>query len=111
MERETSGFDRWLRTVECVTRELSLVGAFGAVSRLVNEAFGAQVWFVEVMGRRWSYVAGELRDRPAQATVTRVYLNGKFGLVSDTWGTISKPERAKLIAFLERLVTWKELSR
>ena len=110
MERETSGFDGWLRTVECVTRELSLVGAFDAVSRLVNEAFGAHIWFVEVLGRRWSYVAGEPGDQPAQSTVARVRLNGKFGLVSDTWGVISRSERAKLIAFLEKLVTWKERS-
>ncbi len=105
MEREISGFDRWLLTVDCVTRELSLVSALDAVSRLVDEAFGTRLRFVEVLGRRWSYLAGEMGDRPAQSDLTCIRLNGKFGLVSDAWGTISEAERAKLIAFLERFVT------
>jgi len=91
--------------VDCVTRELSLVSALDAVSRLVDEAFGARLWFVEVLGRRWSYLAGEMGDQPAQSELTCIRLNGKFGLVSDAWGAISETERAKLIAFLEKFVT------
>ena len=104
MEREISGFDGWLLTVDCVTRELSFVGALDAVSRLAGEAVGARVWVVEVLGRRWSYLAGETGDQPAQSELTCIRLNGKFGLVSEAWGTISEAGRAKLIAFLERFV-------
>jgi hypothetical protein len=104
MEQETSGFDRWLGTTERVTRELSFVNALGAVSRLVDEAFGARLWFVELLGRRRSYLAGETGDEPAQSELTCIRLNGKFGLVSDAWGAISEAERAKLIVFLEKLV-------
>lgn len=108
MERETSGFDRWLLTVDCVTHKLSLVTALEAVSRLVEEAFGTHLWFAELLGRRWSYVAGRMGDQPAQSTVRRIRLSGKFGMVSDTWGTIAESERVKLIAFLKKLVTSRD---
>jgi len=110
MERETSGFDGWLRTVECVTREMSFVSALDAVSRLVGQAFGARIWFVDVLGRRWSYVAGETGDQPSQSALACIRLNGSIGLVSDTWGTISESERAKLIAFLEKFVASRQRS-
>ena len=104
MEQETSGFDRWLGTVERVTHELSFVSALATVSRLVDGAFGARLWFVELLGRRWSYLAGEMGDEPAQSELTCIRLDGKFGLVSDAWGAISDAERAKLIVFLEKFV-------
>jgi len=105
MERETSGFDGWLQTLEAVTREVPLVSALDAVSRLTREAFGARLWFVEILGRRWSYVAGEGGAEPIQSPVARIPLGGGFGLVSDTWGTVSDDERAKLIGFLKTVLT------
>ena len=104
MARETSGFSKWLRTVEVVTREVPLVSALGAVSRLAREAFGARLWFVEILGRRWSYVAGEGGAEPTPSSVARIPLDVRFGLVSDSWGTVNHEDRALLIAFLRNLV-------
>jgi len=110
MEREISGFNGWLRTVEAVTREVPLVSALDAVSRLAHEAFGARLWFVEILGRRWSHVAGEGGAEPSHTPVARIPLHKGFGLVSDTWGTVRDHERARLIAFLKKLVTSREPS-
>jgi hypothetical protein len=110
MARETSGFDGWLRTVEFVTREVPLVSALYAVSRLAREAFGAHLWFVEILGRRWSHIAGEGGAEPGDAPVARILLDGRFSLVSDTWGTASDEDRARLVAFLRNLVRARELS-
>ncbi len=110
MARETSGFEGWLRTVDAVTREVPLVSALDAVSRLAREAFGARLWFVEILGRRWSYVAGEGGAEPGRSPVARILLDGRFGLVSDTWGTASDEDRAQLVAFLRNLVKVRKSS-
>jgi hypothetical protein len=110
MERETSGFDRWLFTIEAVTRELPLVSSLERVSRFAEETFGARVWFAEILGKRLSFVAGDMGDHPTQWPVVCIPLNGKLGLVSDNWGTLSEPEQAKLIAFLEALANSRQRS-
>ena len=105
MEQETSTFDRWIKTIEETTRGLELVRALDVVAQLAAKAFGARLWFVKILGRRWSYVAGYRSQTPGGSSVERILLSdGNFGLVSESWGALSSEERRRLIAFLGEIV-------
>lgn len=104
MASEILCFDRWLQRVQQRTRPLAFVPALDAVARAAAEAFGARFWFVEILGKRWSYLAGHVCDAPDPGAIFRVPLNSGIGLVGDTWGCLSDDERAQLIALLNRLI-------
>jgi len=103
--QETSTFDGWLRGLEVATRGLEVVRALDLVAQFAAEAFGARLWFVRILGRRWSYVAGYRSQTPAGSPMERIPLgDGNFGLVSEDWGRLSSGERRRLIAFLGEMV-------
>ena len=104
-EQETSTFDHWLRMIETTTHGLPLVAALDAVAQRAAEAFGARLWFVEILGRRWSYIAGQRSERPAASAVERIHLGGNIGLVSDNWGMLLSHESSRLVALLHQLVS------
>ena len=102
---ETSTFDNWLKALDRATRGAELVQALDIVAQLAAEAFGARLWFVRILGRRWSYVAGYRSQTPAGAPIERIPLGDRnFGLVSEGWGRLSSEERRRLIAFLGEMV-------
>jgi len=104
MGSATCGFDRWLDDLDQQTRAVSLVPALDAIAHAVAEAFGARVWFVEILGKRWSYVAGTRGDSPVADTVTRLVLAGAYGLVAETWGDLTPQQRDRFVAMLEQRV-------
>jgi hypothetical protein len=103
--QETSTFDNWLKALEGVTRGIELVRALDAVAQLATEAFGARLWFVRTLGRRRSYIAGHRSQTPAGAAIDCIPLRGNIGCVSDGWGSLSDCERARLLAFLDGMVS------
>jgi hypothetical protein len=105
MDPETSTFDRWLGGVERATRGLPLAAALDSVAQRAAEAFGARLWFVEILGRRWSYLAGQRSHRPCACAIERIPLGGGVGLVSNGWGTLPSHGAARLVARLRRLVS------
>ena len=105
MGSETSTFSGWLRAVDHATQALELVPALEAVAELLEQWFRARLWFVELLGRRWSYIAGGRADAPVPAALERVALTDRVGLVADAWGTLSSDQRQALIAFLRQLVS------
>jgi len=108
MEQEISGFDKWLQSAEVTTRGLQLVPTLNSVAGLAGKTFGARLHFAEILGRRWSYIAGEIGEQPLEHEVYRIPLEGRIGLVSDGWGAISESDRGKLVAFLNRLITSRQ---
>ena len=105
MEQEISDFDRWLQSIEASARGLNCVAAYSVISRLVNEAFGAHLWFAEILGRRWSYLAGKVDETPLADKMCRIPLDENIGLVSDCWGTLSEGQREKLVGFLSKFAS------
>ena len=102
---ETSTFDNWLKALEEATHGPELVRALDVVAQLAAESFGARLWFVRILGRRWSYIAGYRSQTPAAPPMERIPLgDGDFGLVSEGWGTLSSDERRRLITFLGEMV-------
>ncbi len=52
------------------------------IAKVVAEEFGISVWFAEVVGRRWSYLAGSVISEPLPSV--RFMLDEKLGLVVET---------------------------
>ena len=105
MERETSDFDDWLRTVEAATEDIGLVDFLGKLATLTSKNFGVNLWFVEIHGPRWSYIAGEMPEQPPPTGVERTELGENIGLVSDSWEKLSEDDWMKLVEFLKRLIS------
>ena len=80
MGKETSGFDEWIRNVGAGIKNLTLVDSLNALAVSARERFGARVWFVEILGRRWSYMAGEMPEQPPESDTRRIELKGSIGL-------------------------------
>ena len=103
--QETFTFDTWLKALEKATRGHELVRALDVAAQLAGEAFGARLWFVQILGRRWSYVAGCRSQAPAESPIGRLPLANNIGLVCEGWGRLPRKDRARLIAFLSRLIS------
>ncbi len=68
------------------------------ISKEVKEKFGVCVWFAEILGRRWSYIAGEKSDdlfMPPE----RIKIDDRLGVVIEC----EDEEKLKdVIEFLKR---------
>jgi len=87
-----------------LTEGLNRSAALHVVARGLEEGFGAHVWFVEILGRRWSYIAGEVREEPADGDFERLKLKEDIGMVVESWGSLGEEEKSALCDFVRRLV-------
>ena len=106
--KETSTSESWLLDARKLTRGLRLGAALDAVARLAQSQCGAQIWFVQILGRRWAYVAGCRSPGPVAGPLQRASLGGGIGMVSDDWGTLSGCGRARLLGLLHEIVLHRQ---
>ncbi len=72
------------------------------ISKEVKEKFGVTVWFAEILGKRWSYIAGEKSDdifMPPE----RIKLSERLGAVVE-FDEISDEELEEIVKFLREKV-------
>ena len=105
MASGTSIFDGWLESLGQATAGRDLSVALDVVSSQAAGAFGARLWFAQILGRRWSYIAGLKSERPSRRGATQIRLSAGIGLVAESWGELSPGEQERLRVFLDRLVT------
>jgi hypothetical protein len=77
------------------------------VAQIARATYGVRLWFVEILGRRWSYIAGEHGNQPTTSSVIPFHLNDRIAVLSDTWGCLPEEIQAGLVAFLRDLVRVK----
>lgn len=76
MEKETSTSD--------------LIERFNEIANYVKEKYGANIWLVEIMGKRHSYIAGHREDCFLPPEV--IYLTKRYAVVSNEWERISEKD-------------------
>lgn len=94
---------------EISTSELSkkiegenLIDKLSYMTEFIKEKYGTSIWFTEILGKRWSYIAGK---KPTSfLPPERIRLNEYYGVVSDGWKKIPPQEKRALLAFLKRIV-------
>lgn len=92
MEKETS------------TSKENLIVRFVSTADLIKKRYDADIWFAEILGKRWSYIAGSKEEGIPFSPPERIELGNRFGMVSDGWHKIPAKEKAKLILSLKETV-------
>ncbi len=82
----------------------NLIEKLHYAAKLVKEKYGVSIWFAEIMGRRWSYLAGQTEGEPSLLPPERIELNNRFGAVSDKWEKIPATEREYLLSSLKEQI-------
>lgn len=95
MEKETS------------TSKEKLIKKLIYVTNLVKEKYNVSIWFAEILGKRWSYIAGQKEVEISLLPPERIELNKQFGIVSDGWHKIPVNEREKLISSLKEMIKYE----
>ena len=81
-----------------------LTGYLDQVAQRIQETYGVHVWFAEIMGRRWSYIAGRKEEEPSLLPPRRIELTGRFGIVSDGWENIQADESEIIVSLLREAI-------
>lgn len=93
MERETFTFKEGLKVY------------LNQMAQRMMETYGVDVWFAEIMGKRWSYIAGRKKEKDvALLPPRRIELTGRFGIVSDGWERVPTDEAEIIISLLREAV-------
>ncbi|MBN2494122.1 MAG: hypothetical protein JXR96_05995 [Deltaproteobacteria bacterium] len=100
MESGISGFDAWSRELGRGGAGRDLRAALERAAARAARDFGARMWFAEILGRRWSYIAGSMERAPAAVALERRALSERIGVVVEDWGRLAGEQRARA---LERL--------
>lgn len=108
MARETCAFEDWLHNLKENTREKETQEALHVIALELLERFGARVWFAEILGKRWSHIAGCGGDFPIPPE--QILLTPRFGLVVEAWGSLSPEEKEVLLTFLRDFLAQRSTS-
>lgn len=92
MEKETS------------ISEDKLIEKLNQVAAFVKKKYGIHIRFAEILGKRWSYIAGEKEDIFILPLTERIKVNERFGLIADRWEEIPERERNNLFSLLQRML-------
>jgi hypothetical protein len=86
------------------TSKESLIARLVSTVSHVKEQYGVDIWFAEILGKRWSYIAGSTQGGDSLLPPERIELSERFGLVSDGWSQIPAGEREKIVSSLKEAV-------
>ncbi|MCX7703696.1 MAG: [FeFe] hydrogenase H-cluster radical SAM maturase HydE [Planctomycetota bacterium] len=111
MERETSDFEKWLKETLKEVAPSSFSESLATVAHSLYRLFSARVRFAEMLGRRCSFIAGEVSDEPTCTLPDYIQLTENIILIVDAWGKLGNEEKEKLIKFLKEVVKWKRLQQ
>ncbi|MEN2993720.1 MAG: hypothetical protein ABDH19_00020 [Thermodesulfovibrio sp.] len=76
-----------------------LIHELNKIADYVREKYNANIWFVEIMGKRHSYIAGHKEDSFLPPEV--IYISERYAVVSNQWDEIKeKDEIIKKIKML-----------
>ncbi|MFH0964978.1 MAG: hypothetical protein V2A58_13340 [Planctomycetota bacterium] len=81
-----------------------LIAAFETAARTALDSYGVRLWLVEVLGSRWSYVAGPETDAPMPRALSRIALDDRLGIVADGWDQLPESCRTEFLGSLRRLL-------
>jgi len=84
--------------------ENRLTKKLNQMAALMKRKYGIHVRFAEILGKRWSYIAGEKEDTLTLSLTKRIKINERFGLITDRWEEIPEKERNSLFLLLQRML-------
>jgi len=82
----------------------NLIEKLACVADLVKERYGVNIWFAEILGERWSYIAGQREGEISLLPLERIRLNKRLGMVSDGWVKIPAYGREEILSSLKEQI-------
>ena len=76
---------------------------FNEMARRIRDTYGVNIWFAEIMGKRWSYLAGMTGEGDPLLAARRIELTDRFGIISDGWDRIPADESEAIVASLRKV--------
>ena len=77
-----------------------LIKKLNELAEFVKQKYNANIWFVEILGKRHSYIAGHRDDSFLPPEV--VYINDRYAVVSNEWERIS--EKNEVLSTIKMLI-------
>ncbi|NOY79139.1 MAG: hypothetical protein GXO76_14900 [Calditrichaeota bacterium] len=77
----------------------SFLAAFLEIAEAVKSEFGVYLQVAEILGKRWSFVAGE----PEGSTFLpskRLMLNEHLGLIAENWEVLPREKQEEILSVL-----------
>ncbi|MEJ5226475.1 hypothetical protein [Thermodesulfovibrio sp.] len=71
------------------------------IAEFVKERYNTHIWFVEIMGKRHSYIAGHKEDSFLPPEL--IYINDRYAAVSNEWERIT--EKDEIISTIKMLLS------
>jgi hypothetical protein len=81
----------------------SLRDALSWLAVRIDEDLGLHVWFADIFGHRWSYVAGKMSSEPSEMKTSRVPLDSSTGMVVEGWEALPVTQGRKLLGMLKSI--------
>ncbi len=75
---------------------------FTEMARRIRDTYGIDVWFAEITGKRWSYLAGRTGEEESPLPARRIELTDRFGMISDEWDRIPADESEAIVSSLRK---------
>ncbi len=94
---------------ETFTSEETLIARhFDQMVQHIWVMYGVNVWFAEIMGKRWSYITGRKEKGTSLLPPRRIKITDRFGFISDGWENIPADESGIIISSLIKAVKFYE---
>ena len=90
-------------SVISISRE-DFVARLNDVAVMVKQKYGVSLRFVEILSRRWSFIAGCEEDI-SFSPPERIEINERFGIVSDRWYEMPRTVQDTILRQLAEIVT------
>ena len=81
-----------------------LIEKLAGTADLVKDRYGVNIWFAEILGKRWSYIAGQRKGEISLLPLERIRLNKRLGMVSDGWVKTPACGREEILALLKEQI-------
>ncbi|HOP86417.1 MAG TPA: hypothetical protein PLM71_04850 [Syntrophorhabdaceae bacterium] len=76
--------------------------AFNIIADEIKREYNAHIWLIEVLGKRYSYIAGCKDDSFLPPEF--IYISEKFAVASSDWGKLPIEKKEELFSFLNKYV-------
>lgn len=99
MESETCEFEIWIRSIQEMCSLQMPDEVLNRIAQEIERRYGAKLWFAEILGKRWSYIAGVRQGSPA-SPLQYIILTSRLGMVAEGWEQIPEKDQIFLLSFL-----------
>ena len=82
-------------------KETSTFREFSELAFEIKRKYGIGLQLVEIIGSRWSFVAGE-EDEESFLPPERIRVGRRFGIVSTCWSRLPDFEKEKILTVVKR---------